>query len=109
MQNPNDMVTFERVVEASGFTKAACRMGASKSCVSKTIDMHPRDRAGSVVSRFETVGFDSLYLSTTDRVASIPTVDSEHLCGSPVGDQRHAIAQLVIPELLAERDASGGR
>jgi len=37
MQNLNDMVTFARVVEASGFTEAARRMGASKSRVSKTI------------------------------------------------------------------------
>jgi DNA-binding transcriptional LysR family regulator len=37
MQNLNDMVAFVRVVEASGFTEAARRMGASKSRVSKTI------------------------------------------------------------------------
>ncbi|MEO8524449.1 MAG: LysR family transcriptional regulator [Caldimonas sp.] len=37
MQNLNDMVIFVRVVEASGFTEAARRMGTSKSRVSKTI------------------------------------------------------------------------
>ena len=37
MQDLNDMVTFARVVEASSFTEAARRMGASKSRVSKGI------------------------------------------------------------------------
>ena len=37
MQDLNDMVTFARVVEASSFTEAARRMGASKSRVSKTV------------------------------------------------------------------------
>lgn len=37
MQNLNDMVTFARVVEASGFSEAARQMGVSKSRVSKSI------------------------------------------------------------------------
>lgn len=37
MQNLNDMVTFARVVEASGFSEAARQMGVSKSHVSKAI------------------------------------------------------------------------
>jgi DNA-binding transcriptional LysR family regulator len=37
MQDLNDMVTFARVVEASGFTEAARRMGVSKSRISKSI------------------------------------------------------------------------
>ena len=37
MENLNDMVIFARVVEASGFSEAARRMGVSKSSVSKSI------------------------------------------------------------------------
>jgi DNA-binding transcriptional LysR family regulator len=37
MENLNDMVTFAKVVEASGFSEAARRMGVSKSRISKAI------------------------------------------------------------------------
>jgi DNA-binding transcriptional LysR family regulator len=37
MQDPNDMLTFARVVDAGGFSEASRRMGTSKSSVSKAI------------------------------------------------------------------------
>jgi DNA-binding transcriptional LysR family regulator len=51
MQNLNDMVTFARVVEASGFTEAARRMGASKSRVSKTIARLEEDLGVRLLNR----------------------------------------------------------
>ncbi|MEO8278554.1 MAG: LysR family transcriptional regulator [Ideonella sp.] len=51
MQNLNDMVTFAIVVDASSFTEAARRMGASKSLVSKAIARLENDLGVRLLNR----------------------------------------------------------
>jgi DNA-binding transcriptional LysR family regulator len=51
LQDLNDMVTFARVVEAKSFSKAAERMGASKSRVSKAIAKLERSLHARLLNR----------------------------------------------------------
>jgi len=51
MRDLNDMVTFARVVEAKSFSKAAQRMGASKSRVSKAIAKLERSLQARLLNR----------------------------------------------------------
>jgi len=51
MRDLNDMVTFARVVEARSFSKAAQRMGASKSRVSKAIAKLERSLHARLLNR----------------------------------------------------------
>lgn len=51
MRDLNDMVTFARVVEAKSFSKAAERMGASKSRVSKAIAKLERSLHARLLNR----------------------------------------------------------
>jgi DNA-binding transcriptional LysR family regulator len=51
MRDLNDMVTFARVVEAKSFSKAAQRMGASKSRVSKAIAKLERSLHARLLNR----------------------------------------------------------
>jgi len=89
MRDLNDMVTFARVVEAKSFSKAAQRMGASKSRVSKAIARLERSLHTRLLNR-STRG-----LSLTEAGAAF----YEH-CSRIVEEAQHAVA--VVSQLHSE-------